>query len=213
MRRCSPPPEGQESAGYNAQSKASLKEVALLSKGQVSSNRTIVLFCLSSRTMPGLCPVTTRSAGKVPPLTCQVSRSAYTSMVSGLWAAILAARWARTESCRNWNRSRDFLHPLSRCPRLEGKPQSWTLHLPSTLTPQRARLARVLIPALAAQARIPLGTRWMPRYVLLLLGQEGTAVRLVYNPFSQFGPQLELYSQLQLSLWIGPIALGVPNSR
>ena len=41
---------------------------------------------------------------------------------------------------------------------------------------------------------------------------EGTAVRLVYNPFSQFGPQLELYSQLQLSLWSDPIALGVPNS-
>ena len=40
-----------------------------------------------------------------------------------------------------------------------------------------------------------------------------TAVLLVYNPFSQFGPQLELYSQLQLSLWSDPIALGVPNTR
>ena len=41
----------------------------------------------------------------------------------------------------------------------------------------------------------------------------GTAVRLVYNPFIQFGPLLELYSQLQLSLWRDPISWGVPNSR
>ena len=39
-----------------------------------------------------------------------------------------------------------------------------------------------------------------------------TAVWLVYNPFIQFGPQLELYTQLQPNLWIDPIALGVPNS-
>ena len=43
-----------------------------------------------------------------------------------------------------------------------------------------------------------------------LFKQPITAVRLVYNPFSQFGPQLELYPQLQLSLWSDPIALGVP---
>ena len=38
-------------------------------------------------------------------------------------------------------------------------------------------------------------------------------IRLVYNPFSQFVPQLEVYFQLQLSLWRDPIALGVPYSR
>ena len=36
-----------------------------------------------------------------------------------------------------------------------------------------------------------------------------TAVQLVFNPFSQFVPQLELYSQLQLSLWSDPIAFFV----
>ena len=40
----------------------------------------------------------------------------------------------------------------------------------------------------------------------------GTAVQLVFNPFSQFVPQLELYSQLQLSLWSDPIAFSVPKS-
>ena len=40
-----------------------------------------------------------------------------------------------------------------------------------------------------------------------------TAVWLVYNPFSQLGPQLTLYSQLQLSLLSDPITLGFPNSR
>ena len=38
-----------------------------------------------------------------------------------------------------------------------------------------------------------------------------TAVQLVFNPFSQLVPQLELYSQLQLSLWRDPIALSVPK--
>ena len=37
-----------------------------------------------------------------------------------------------------------------------------------------------------------------------------TAVQLVYNPFSQFISQVELYSQLQLSLKSDPITLGVP---
>ena len=41
---------------------------------------------------------------------------------------------------------------------------------------------------------------------------QDTAVQLVYNPFSQFVSQLELYSQLQLSLQSDPIALGVPIS-
>ena len=36
--------------------------------------------------------------------------------------------------------------------------------------------------------------------------RDATAVHLVFNPFSQFVPQLELYSQLQLSLWSDPIA-------
>ena len=39
-----------------------------------------------------------------------------------------------------------------------------------------------------------------------------TAVQLVFNPFSQFVPQLELYSQLQLSLWSDPIAFSVSKS-
>ena len=39
-----------------------------------------------------------------------------------------------------------------------------------------------------------------------------TAVQAVYNPFIQFVPQLELYSQLQLSLQCDPIALGIPKS-
>ena len=39
-----------------------------------------------------------------------------------------------------------------------------------------------------------------------------TAVQLVYIPFSQFISLAELYSQLQLSLWSDPIALGVPTS-
>ena len=38
-----------------------------------------------------------------------------------------------------------------------------------------------------------------------------TAVQLVFNPFSQLVPQLELYSQLQLSLWSDPIAFSVPK--
>ena len=38
-----------------------------------------------------------------------------------------------------------------------------------------------------------------------------TAVQLVFNPFSQLVPQLELYSQLQLSLWSDPIAGSVPK--
>ena len=39
-----------------------------------------------------------------------------------------------------------------------------------------------------------------------------TAVQTVFNPFSQFVPQLELYSQLQLSLWSDPIDFSVPKS-
>ena len=39
-----------------------------------------------------------------------------------------------------------------------------------------------------------------------------TAVQLVFNPVSQLVPQLELYSQLQLSLWSDPIAFSVPKS-
>ena len=39
---------------------------------------------------------------------------------------------------------------------------------------------------------------------------EGTAVQLVYSPFIQFVSQAQLYSQMQLSLQIDPIALGVP---
>ena len=38
-----------------------------------------------------------------------------------------------------------------------------------------------------------------------------TAVQLVFNPFSQLVPQLELYSQLQVSLWSDPIAFSVPR--
>ena len=38
-----------------------------------------------------------------------------------------------------------------------------------------------------------------------------TAVQLVFDPFSQFVPQLQLYSPLQLSLWSDPIAFSVPK--
>ena len=41
---------------------------------------------------------------------------------------------------------------------------------------------------------------------------EGTAVQLVCNPFIQLVSQLEIYSQLQLSLWSDPITLSAPNS-
>ena len=41
---------------------------------------------------------------------------------------------------------------------------------------------------------------------------DNTAVQLVFNPFSQLVPQLELYSQLQLSLWSDPIAFSVPKT-
>ena len=43
-------------------------------------------------------------------------------------------------------------------------------------------------------------------------GTNITAVQLVFNPFSQFVPQLEVYSQFQLSLWSDPIAFSVPKS-
>ena len=39
-----------------------------------------------------------------------------------------------------------------------------------------------------------------------------TAVQLVHNPLSQFISLAELYSQLRLSLWSDPIALGVSTS-
>ena len=39
-----------------------------------------------------------------------------------------------------------------------------------------------------------------------------TALQPVFKPFSQLVPQLELYSQLQLSLWSDPIAFSVPKS-
>ena len=48
---------------------------------------------------------------------------------------------------------------------------------------------------------------------LLKIGAKDlTAVQLVFNPFNQFVPQLELYSQLQLSIWSDPIAFSVPKS-
>ena len=37
-----------------------------------------------------------------------------------------------------------------------------------------------------------------------------TAVQLFYNPFSQFISLVQLYSQLQLSLWSDPIDVDVP---
>ena len=48
--------------------------------------------------------------------------------------------------------------------------------------------------------------------LIFLACRPGTAVQLVFNPFSQLVPQLELYSQLQLSLWSDPIAFSVPKS-
>ena len=44
-----------------------------------------------------------------------------------------------------------------------------------------------------------------------LRGRPLTTVQLVFNPFSPFVPQLELYSQLQLSLWSDPTAFSVPR--
>ena len=38
-----------------------------------------------------------------------------------------------------------------------------------------------------------------------------TAVQPVFNPFSQFIPKLEPYSQLLLSLWSDPIHFSVPK--
>ena len=46
----------------------------------------------------------------------------------------------------------------------------------------------------------------------LLVCRSVTAVQFVYNPFSQFISPEELYFQLQLKLWIYPIALGVLTS-
>ena len=41
--------------------------------------------------------------------------------------------------------------------------------------------------------------------------RHNTAVQLVFNPFSQIVPKLEVYSQLQLSLWSDPITFSVPK--
>ena len=38
------------------------------------------------------------------------------------------------------------------------------------------------------------------------------AAQLVFNPFSQFIPQVEFNYQLQLSLWSDSISLSVPKS-
>ena len=45
--------------------------------------------------------------------------------------------------------------------------------------------------------------------ITVIIGFGVTAVQLVLNPFGQLVPQLELYSQLQLSLWSDPIAFSV----
>ena len=47
--------------------------------------------------------------------------------------------------------------------------------------------------------------------MVLIAHKEITAVQLAFNPSSQLVPQLELYSQLQLSLWSDPIAFSVPK--
>ena len=56
-----------------------------------------------------------------------------------------------------------------------------------------------------------LNTTATPFFSLIKL-QCSTAVQLVFTPFSQLIPQLELYSQLQLSLWSNPLAFSVPKS-
>ena len=53
--------------------------------------------------------------------------------------------------------------------------------------------------------------RIYPFFLMCSCLLENTAVQLVFNPFSQLVPQLELYSQLQLSLWSDPIAFSVPK--
>ena len=40
-----------------------------------------------------------------------------------------------------------------------------------------------------------------------------TAIQPVFNPFSQFVPQLELHFQLKLSLWSDPIAFSALNEH
>ena len=52
----------------------------------------------------------------------------------------------------------------------------------------------------------------MKKIVDMGVDMENTNVQPVFNPFSQFLPQLELYSQLQLSLWSDSIAQSVPKS-
>ena len=49
-------------------------------------------------------------------------------------------------------------------------------------------------------------------HILLDGKNDPTAVQLVFNPFSQFVPQLVLYCQLQLTLWSYPISLSVSKS-
>ena len=48
--------------------------------------------------------------------------------------------------------------------------------------------------------------------LLILFHLQDTAVQLVYDPLSRFISLAKLYSQLQLSLWSDPIALGIPIS-
>ena len=76
----------------------------------------------------------------------------------------------------------------------------------------------VATPVIPAQ-RCPLHTGdieslnlcWFVKTEIFVLRNQLTAVQLVFNPFSQLVPQLELYSQLQLSLWSDPIAFSIPK--
>ena len=60
------------------------------------------------------------------------------------------------------------------------------------------------------QKNRPLG--WLFVVVAMSVYVCVTAVQLVFSPFSQFVSQLELYNQLQLSLWSDPIAFSIPRS-
>ena len=71
-----------------------------LSKLHVSSNTNTDLMLLLIITRSGLDSVTSMSGGMVLPFKSRSGRSAYTSMLSGLFSMITLARWFSTESWR-----------------------------------------------------------------------------------------------------------------
>ena len=68
-----------------------------LSKLHVNSNTYTDLMLLLIITRSGLDSVTSTSGGIVLPFKSRSGRSAYTSMLSGLFAIVTLARWFNTE--------------------------------------------------------------------------------------------------------------------